>query len=313
MIDILKMTYFIAIVESEFNLTKAAQRLFVSQPALSKFISTLEEEENLNLFERKNNKLIILTPAGHKFYEHAKSIISAYKTMLNDLSVYSKITSGTIKIGIPPLIMTVLFTEVIAQLYIRNPQIKFEIVEEGAFELRKKLLLNELDMAILITPTGLSTAQFKEELVWQDELTAFMSSDNELANQGSITWKDLSHRNLAIFNDTFMIHHQIVSKFISQKMVPSFSLTSGLWDYLVDVTKHSDFITIMPAPISKVLNMEHLKEVPMVNPIIWEVVLVYPIRDYYSKIDLYVRDSLKRFFQFGSPITALAERTSFTD
>lgn len=313
MIDITKMNYFIAIVESEFNLTKAAQRLYVSQPALSKFISTLEEEENLNLFERKNNKLLVLTPAGHKFYEHAKAISSAYNTMLNDLSVYSKMTSGTIKIGIPPLIMTVLFTDVIAQLYLRNPQIKFDIVELGAFELRKKLLLNELDIAILITPTGLSTSQFTEEVLWRDELTAFMSSDNELANQGNITWKDLNHRNLAIFNDTFMIHHQIVSKFISQKMIPSFSLTSGLWDYLVDVTKHSDFITIMPSPISKVLNMDHLKEVTMDSPIVWEVVLVYPIRDYYSKVDLYVRDSLKRFFQFGSTITALSEPTGFMD
>lgn len=313
MIDIVKMNYFIAIVESDFNLTRAAQRLFVSQPALSKFISTLEEEENLNLFERKNNKLIILTPGGHKFYDHAKAITQAYKTMLNDLSVYSKITSGTIKIGIPPLIMTVLFTDVIAQLYIRNPQIKFEIVEEGAFELRKKLLLNELDMAILITPTGLSTSQFTEEILWQDELTTFMSRDNELADQPAVSWKDLNHRNLAIFNDTFMIHHQIVAKFISQKMIPNFSLTSGLWDYLVDVTKHSDFITIMPSPISKVLNMEQLKEVPMANPINWEVVLVYTIRDYYSKIDLYVRDSLKGFFQFGSPIVPMADKTSYMD
>lgn len=222
MIDILKMKYFIAIVESEFNLTKAAQRLFISQPALSKFISTLEEEENLILFERKNNKLMVLTPAGEKFYEHSKAINSAYNIMLNDLSVYSKVISGTIKIGIPPLIMTVLFTEVIAQLYLKNPQIKFEIVELGAFELRKKLLLNEIDLAILITPTGLSSSQFTEELLWQDELTAFMSSTNELAEQDKIYWHDLNHSKLAVFNDTFMIHHQIVNKFISQKMIPTF-------------------------------------------------------------------------------------------
>lgn len=305
MIDIVKMNYFVTIVEMDFNLTKSSKKLFISQPALSKFINTFENDENLDLFVKRGKRLVGLTRAGEKLYEHSKMILSSYNSMMSDLKIYSKVISGTIKLGIPPLIMTVLFTEIMTQLVLENPQIKFEIIEIGAFDLKKKLLTNELDMAILITPTGLNSSQYIQETLFTDELTLFMSKDNQLASKDNIVWKDLTHRNLAIFNDTFMIHHQIINKFMAQRIIPTISMTSGLWDYLVDVTRNSDFITIMPSPIKKFINMDNYKEVRINNPIPWEVVMVYHERDYYSQIELYVRKMLMKYFRDGERVKPL--------
>ena len=61
MIDIQKLMYLHAIVENNFNITTAANKLFISQPALSQMISTLEHDEDFNLFVRHKGRICGLT------------------------------------------------------------------------------------------------------------------------------------------------------------------------------------------------------------------------------------------------------------
>lgn len=294
--DILQLKYFIAIVENDLNLSLASKKLHLSQPALSKYILKFEEEENLKLFERKNGRLSGLTFAGENFYHNAKVVVENHTNMLSELREQSKKITGTVRIGIPPLILTVLFTEIMAQLIINNPTISFVIIEQGAYELKKLLFLGEIDFAVILAPTELSPLLFEETLISSDELTLFMSVNNPLSELENVTWNDLKKSNLAIFNENFMIHHLLKKKFESLKIAPTISLTSGSWDFLLEVTRTSDFITILPSPVHWHFNFDDVIEVPVKDPISWKVLLTNPIKSHYSRLELYTKESIISYF-----------------
>ena len=66
--DLRSIEYFITIVENDFNITQAAEKLYISQPALSKGVNSLEKDNGIILFERSKGRLQNLTPAGITLY-----------------------------------------------------------------------------------------------------------------------------------------------------------------------------------------------------------------------------------------------------
>ena len=72
--QIQQLTYFVTVAE-QGSINKAAERLFVTQPNLSKAISNLESELNVHIFDR-TNKGVVLTDDGKKLYQYARTILS---------------------------------------------------------------------------------------------------------------------------------------------------------------------------------------------------------------------------------------------
>ncbi len=294
--DIYQLRYFVAIVESDFNLSMASRKHHISQPALTQAIKKFETEEKVELFTRANGRLSGLTNVGENFYNNALIVLEHHDRMLKDLRENSTVVRGKVRIGIPPLILTVLFTDFLSSLIIKNPDIRFEIIEEGAFELRRQLILQEIDFAILLQPTDLNPQVFKEEIIYINQLTCFMSKKHPLATQNSIQWTDLRQRKLAIFTHTFMIHHQLKRKFESLNIIPDIVLMSSSWDFLLESTRGSDFITILPSPVNNHFSYSDVKEIPFDPPFPWKVVLVYPIKSRYSRIENYTRQTMMSYF-----------------
>ena len=79
-----ELVYFLTIAE-EGSLTKAAQKLFVSQPALSQYLRKLEKNLKLKLYDRQKNNALVLTPAGVRYYRYCEEALrlweDAYKEM----------------------------------------------------------------------------------------------------------------------------------------------------------------------------------------------------------------------------------------
>jgi DNA-binding transcriptional LysR family regulator len=303
--DITHLKYFVVIVESDLNLSLAAQKLHISQPALSQAVNKFESEERIELFVRNLGRLCSLTPSGESFYTNAKVVIAHYERMMKELREHATTIRGKIRIGIPPLVLTVLFTDVLAKLVITNPDIEFDIIEEGAFKLQRLLKLQEIDFAIILQPTDLNHQHFKEELIYHDELACFMCVDHPLAKQEKISWVDLKDQNLAIFTDTFMIHHQLMRKFESLSMVPKIAFMSTSWDFLLESTINSDFITILPSPIYKHYTQDRIKMIKFKVPMPWDVVLTYPNKARYNRIETYTRQSLYNYFQHKTAIVPI--------
>ena len=114
MIDELKS--FIQVVDEQ-NFTKAAQKLNLSQPAVSMHISGLEKQLDTILILRSNKqKNFLLTPDGELLYKRAKKIVHQYEEMMNEIKSQKTEVQGTLKIGASLTIGEYLLPKILLQL-----------------------------------------------------------------------------------------------------------------------------------------------------------------------------------------------------
>jgi LysR family transcriptional regulator, cys regulon transcriptional activator len=85
-----QLRYFLAIVDNGLNITAAADRLYTSQPGVSKQLKLLEEELGLQLFIRKGKSLDGLTAAGHQLIDRARLIMQEVDNIRRLASSYCK-------------------------------------------------------------------------------------------------------------------------------------------------------------------------------------------------------------------------------
>ena len=300
--DIRQLKNFVEIVESDFNISETSKKIHISQPALSKMIINFEREENVQLFERSYGRLISLTPAGENFYYNAVELLNKYEEMMEGLRHAAAEAKGRIKIGIPPLVLTVLFSEIIPKLILKYPNIQFEISEIGALELKKSLVLQEVDIAILLNPTDFNKTTIEKVIIADDDLCAFMSRDNKLSNNKKLHWSDLNNENIALFPESFMINSYLMRKFDSESVRPNIKIKSSSWDYLLYSTESNNLITILPSPMDSFANYENLVKLEFYDPINWEVMLCRYKKNRYSRIETLIYNELIEYFEIRNTL-----------
>lgn len=296
--DIRHLRYFIAIVENEFNLTKTSQILYISQPTLSMMITEFEMTEGVQIFNRKKGKIIGLTYLGENYYNDAKDVIHRYTQMKQNLHKITKDITGNISIGIPPLILSVVFSEAMPNLILKNPNINFRIREEGAFALKNRLLSGEVDLAVLLQPTHLSKNIIESFEILHSELAVFCSKNHHINHKDTITWQDLHNQKIAIFDETFMIHHQLQDIFDKNNIYPNIILESSSWDFLLNSAKiNNDLITILPYPIATLYPNSDFVCKKIQNPLPWKVTLCRLKKEHYGNIENYIFNSILKEFK----------------
>lgn len=294
--DINQLNYFINIVECGCNLSMAAKKIHISQSALSQLITNFENDEELLLFNRKNGRLESLTSSGKKIYLFAQKIVAQYNEMQETIRRESAKQKGTIRVGVPSLILRVFFSRFIPKFTLENPNVQIEFVEDGTIELRKMLMEKDLDCAILIEPTNLDLKIFEEHVIQIDEMTAFMSPTHPLAKKSILKWKDILNYPLATFNQNFMTYNLVTDRIKVEDKDKQILFKSSSWDYLVEAAEGTEIVTILPSPINRYLDKNKIIEKHFKEPIPFNVLLCRPIKEKYSDIETMAYESILEYF-----------------
>ena len=186
------LNYFVATAQ-ELNMTRAAQRLLVSQPALSRQIADLEDELGVKLFNRQPRHLT-LTPAGQYLYEQAKEILTlASKTKSNLQS--SAVISGDLTIAAGESFAMQRLMNIVSNIIRDYPTVKIHILS-GDYEFAERRLdTGAVDFAVIIGNLPLdnyASLQLPEKDTWG----VLMTKDDPLAKKSAITAEDLVGRNV---------------------------------------------------------------------------------------------------------------------
>ncbi|OUR99514.1 hypothetical protein A9Q84_00405 [Halobacteriovorax marinus] len=146
--DFNKLRTFIE-VANEGSVSKAANKLYRTQSAITQQIQQLEEEIDLPLFDRKNSR-IYLTPEGREIYEFAKEKMSQISEQISTLKSDTKSLGGTIKIGVRPDIGLFNLPILIANFRRNFPNVSFQIEYGYAAEIEQMLIDNKIDLGVLL-------------------------------------------------------------------------------------------------------------------------------------------------------------------
>lgn len=256
MIDIQKLLYLQSIAENEFNITKAASKLYISQPALSKTISSMEAEENLEIFIRDKGRIISFTSRGKKLYEESKILINYYYNMLENVHSDKGIKKENIRIAAPPIILTVYLSKILPNLNKEFPDVTFSYYEGNNIEVREGILNKKYDVAIMTKPTNYNMFCIKEKSIDTSVFTAYISKNHPLSNKSILTWKDITKYPITIPGKNYSTYSLIWNAAKMVTLSPKIILSSSLWEFQINVVMHSDAISILPKFVKNLFNHE---------------------------------------------------------
>lgn len=192
-LELYKVFYYVAKNQS---ISRAANELSISQPAISKSIKTLEEQINTNLFIRKRDG-VELTEAGETIYKKIKDGIDLIYSAENDLKVLTNMDSGIINIGASKTILHEFLMPYIKSFHIKYPKINIRIFTDKTSDLIKKSKMGLIDVFFTNLPYNLPI-EFEEFKIM--DLHDCLVANNSFSQykDKKITKEDLEHLPLLI-------------------------------------------------------------------------------------------------------------------
>lgn len=193
-LDIRLLRYF-SVVAEENNMSRAAQRLFMSQPPLSRHIRQLEERLGVTLFVRHTRGLT-LTEDGQRVLEIVRPLLALQDKTWAALGQLAKTGEQSLRLGLSTAFEQGVFTALESRLNMRVQ--KLHIVRHGSPELVRQVRRGKLDAALVALPLetpGLTVMQ----LGWQEPMIAALPAQWAEATLPSLSLTALSHRPLFWF------------------------------------------------------------------------------------------------------------------
>ncbi|MEC9375332.1 MAG: HTH-type transcriptional regulator CysB [Pseudomonadota bacterium] len=143
-----QLRYLLGIADSGLNITAAAERLYTSQPGISKQLKLLEQELGIQLFTRKGKSLSAITPAGHEVIARARRILLEVKNIRNLASDLSQEQEGTLSIATTHTQARYVLPDVIQKFRDSYPKVNLEIHQGTAEQIAELVSSNSVDFAV---------------------------------------------------------------------------------------------------------------------------------------------------------------------
>ena len=143
-----QLKYLLAIADSGLNITAAAERLYTSQPGISKQLKLLEQELGVQLFTRKGKSLVAITPAGRDVIARARKIMREVQNIRSLAREMSGEQEGTLSIATTHTQARYVLPEVIRAFRERYPKVNLELHQGTSEQIAELVGANRVDFAI---------------------------------------------------------------------------------------------------------------------------------------------------------------------
>jgi DNA-binding transcriptional LysR family regulator len=179
------------------SFSKAADVLFLSQPAISKHIKGLEEQYQVSLFERKGN-LISLTDEGALLLEYVKKGKELTRQVDFDIATFrnKKDAKGSLIIGASTTVALYVIPKILSVFHQKYPDIYLRLVNRNSENILKALLDQEIDFGIIEGKNQVTSAHY--QFFMADEVVPVCSAKSKLTKQKKISLSELKEIPIAL-------------------------------------------------------------------------------------------------------------------
>lgn len=182
-------------VARNLSYTKAAQELFISQPAVTKHVKELENHYQTRLFERLGSR-IELTHAGRLLLDHCEAILEAYNRLEFEMNLLRNEYSGELRLGASTTIAQYVLPPLLAQFIEKFPHITVSMFNGNSREVEVALQEHRIDLALLEGSSRLPSLKYAHFL--DDELVMVMRTKSRLAVAEEISLDEMQRLPLVL-------------------------------------------------------------------------------------------------------------------
>jgi DNA-binding transcriptional LysR family regulator len=176
--DIASLQAFLAVAESG-SFSRAAERIYLTQPAISKRIAGLEQRLNAQLFDRIGRR-IQLTEAGRALYERSRAILSELEDAKRSLANLSGEIRGALSLATSHHIGLHRIPLALKRFRARYPQVRLDLRFMDSEQACHAVVRGEIELAVVTLPPA-PIAQLRCERVWDDPLDIVVAPNHPLA------------------------------------------------------------------------------------------------------------------------------------
>lgn len=262
--DIRSLRYFVEVVQLN-GFSRAAQQLFVTQPAISRSIKKLEDELGYTLLIRENEG-VRLTDEGTILLAHAKQILAQFKSMEQALKEKSGPITGVLPVGLPPVIASTYFADIIMAFSLRYPQVELKILELGTRKMHDAMLNGEVETAAVMLP--FDDKRFDLHVFSTDRLMLLVNEQHVLAKRNNVKFVELVKEPFIFFSDDFLINELVISACGIYGYKPVISGRSSHLDLVTAMVRAGVGVTLLPESMWRKTSSEGLSIIPVIEPVL---------------------------------------------
>ena len=197
--DVRALRYFTEVVRQQ-SFTRAAQKLYVTQPTISKMLRQLEEELGCTLLLRDGRKLH-LTDSGQAVYQRGLAILQEFHQLEAEIGDINQLKTGELRLGIPPMVGMQIAGSISA-FRRRYPGVTLNISEFGGLTVQQAVLAGSLDIALTALPVDPDLPLNTLPLM-HHPLCVLVPRQAAWLNRSHIALTELAAHPLLIFNEEF--------------------------------------------------------------------------------------------------------------
>ncbi|WP_298526421.1 LysR substrate-binding domain-containing protein [uncultured Christiangramia sp.] len=272
---ITQLHYVLAVAEHK-NFTKAAQKVFVTQPTLSMQIQKLEEELDITIFDR-TKKPIQLTEVGQKIVHQARNIVNESDRIKDIVDQQKGFIGGIFRLGVIPTIMPTLLPMFIGSFMKKFPKVKLKIEELHTEAIIEKLKEGHLDAAIAATP--LQIEGIKENVLYYEPFVPYIPKEMDLHTNDKIDIDSLDINKILLLEDGHCFKDGIINLCKANREYDGdqLQLESGSFETLIKLANEGLGMTLLPYLHTLELKDSEKKNLKMFNDPVpaREVSLIY--------------------------------------
>lgn len=304
---------YIKVIAESKNISKAAKKLFISQPSLSQALLRIEDEIGVPLFTRHHDG-VKLTYVGEKYYIVAKEILDIYNDFLAEVNYIDDLKSGRLNLGIASFMGSFLLPKIIPDFIDKYPNIEIFIKEDYTANLENMVADASIDFAILHTNKISDDSLLNYDILHKDSFVIVTEKDHHLKSIA----KDNGENNIKsikiedIVNEEFIVLNQgqgirkVFNAFCHEAdLDPQIILTTKNFETAKKLVSQGYGITLLPIQYTKMFDDGYDVEIYNLQDsesTFWYSCIATRPDTYISNITKVFLDYVKEYYKHGEPI-----------
>lgn len=201
------------------NFSRAAETLYLTQPAVSAQIKDLEYEYKTKLFDR-NGRNIQLTESGEKLLPYVRKLLDIYEESHHAVNLLKEASEGSIKLGVSGLPGARLLPAIISRFNEVYPKVNFTIKEQKSAAILNSLKQKKFDMGIIVnSEESISAPNLEDKVLYKDKYIIGISCDHPFAEKDKLDIEDLIKLPL-IVSQKDTVSHQALNNLYNRLSLP---------------------------------------------------------------------------------------------
>jgi len=263
-VDIRALRYFIEVVQLN-GFSRAAEALFVTQPAISRSILRLEDELGFKLLIREPEG-VLMTDEGRVLFEYATQIIEQFNCMKKALQDKSGPLTGKLNVGLPPIIASTYFADTIMAFSTRYPLVELKIFELGTEQVLAAMAEGHLETAAVVLP--FDDKRFHLQRFAAEKLMVIVNARHTLAKRAQVSFRELTDEKFVLFAENFRINELVQHACGIHNFKLVVAGRSNHLDLILAMVNAGVGITLLPESIWRIHPGHGLAAINLTDPVL---------------------------------------------